>query len=554
MNNSLQFQRDTAEDISPSFFQNSQRLGNISVAEKPTDQVGEPMNDLDRRVESKRRKVGGGGGFTCCVPHCFSNNKRDRHLKFYEFPSGGSKEKQLLRKKWLHCISRKDFKPTSAHRVCSLHFPEGKKTYLNNIPSITPKTESRKPVKERATFKARNRVFEAKSGNSDENVDPKKNTEDIEQYANHNHAKIEDESNTCNFHVDLEAQIKLLKEENTKLKAERDAEKKINVTLHKMLGVAKENNFSVESIKNDPKLCRFYIGLPDYATFYALFKSFDSVVHNLIYYGSTTNAEKISSSDYVKHGPKRSLTPEQEFFLVLVRLRLGLLEEDLAHRAGITQSTMSKICITWIDFLHSRLRLFPIWPTRQCIDKTMPLCFKEMYPKTRVIIDCTEFFMEKASSVRSQSVTYSSYKHYNTAKALIGITPAGAVSFASDLYAGRTSDRQATNDCGILDLLEEGDSIMADKGFNIKEDLPKGVDLNIPPFLRGKEYLDLQEEQETRKIASVRIHVEHAISRIKTFRILNMVFPITMAAELNKILVICAYLTNFLPPLIVDKD
>ena len=86
------------------------------------------------------------------------------------------------------------------------------------------------------------------------------------------------------------------------------------------------------------------------------------------------------------------------------------------------------------------------------------------------------------SSLRSQSVTYSSYKHHNTAKALIGISPSGAVSFVSDLYAGRSSDKQITNDCGVLDLLEAGDSVMADKGFEIAGDLPQGVTLNIPLF------------------------------------------------------------------------
>ena len=91
---------------------------------------------------------------------------------------------------------------------------------------------------------------------------------------------------------------------------------------------------------------------------------------------------------------------------------------------------------------------------------------------------------------------------------------------------------------------------MADKGFGIEDDLPNGVALNIPPFLRGKEVLSAQEEQETRQIAAVRIHVERATSRIKTFRILSNVFPISMAPDLNKIWIICSQLTNFLPPLI----
>jgi len=46
---------------------------------------------------------------------------------------------------------------------------------------------------------------------------------------------------------------------------------------------------------------------------------------------SGTNSENLINSEHSNCGPKRSLTPEHEFFLLLVRLRLGLLEEDLAY-------------------------------------------------------------------------------------------------------------------------------------------------------------------------------------------------------------------------------
>ena len=36
-------------------------------------------------------------------------------------------EKAKRRRRWLHSISRKNFKPTTGHRVCSLHFKGGKK-------------------------------------------------------------------------------------------------------------------------------------------------------------------------------------------------------------------------------------------------------------------------------------------------------------------------------------------------------------------------------------------------------------------------------------------
>ena len=172
---------------------------------------------------------------------------------------------------------------------------------------------------------------------------------------------------------------------------------------------------------------------------------------------------------------------------------------------------------------------------------------------TRVIIDCTEILLkwQAHSEVKVQPILVTSH---NTAKGLIGISPAGAVTFVSDLYAGCSSDKQITKDCGILDLLEEGDSIMADKSFEIADDLPKGVTLNIPPFLRGNDHLSIEEETERRRIASVRIHVERAISRIKTFRILSTVYPIKLAPDLNKVWVICSYLSNFLPSLINDTE
>ena len=68
---------------------------------------------------------------------------------------------------------------------------------------------------------------------------------------------------------------------------------------------------------------------------------------------------------------------------------------------------------------------------------------------------------------------------------------------------------------------------MADKGFDIEEYLiPLGVKLNIPPFLRGKIQFDHSELIQTRCIASLRIHVERAMERIKNFHIFDRHCPL----------------------------
>ena len=54
----------------------------------------------------------------------------------------------------------------------------------------------------------------------------------------------------------------------------------------------------------------------------------------------------------LKPGPQRTLSVENEFFLVLCRFKVGLLEEDLATRFGISKSLVSKIVITWTKFIY----------------------------------------------------------------------------------------------------------------------------------------------------------------------------------------------------------
>ena len=67
---------------------------------------------------------------------------------------------------------------------------------------------------------------------------------------------------------------------------------------------------------------------------------------------------------------------------------------------------------------------------------------------------------------------------------------------------------------------------MADRGFDLEDDLPAGVTLNIPAFLDGQDQLSAEDEVVTRRIASVCVHVERAIARIKSFRILKQAFPL----------------------------
>ena len=108
------------------------------------------------------------------------------------------------------------------------------------------------------------------------------------------------------------------------------------------------------------------------------------------------------------------------------------------------------------------------------------------FPLVRIIIDCTEIYIEKPTTPSAQRATWSNYKQHNTIKAPVGISPDGIFTFVSKLWTGNSSNRQITEQSGFLDLLEPGDSIMADKGFNIRDLAPKKrVLLNVPPLCKG---------------------------------------------------------------------
>ncbi|XP_057299081.1 uncharacterized protein LOC130629759 [Hydractinia symbiolongicarpus] len=284
-------------------------------------------------------------------------------------------------------------------------------------------------------------------------------------------------------------------------------------------GLHVKKPFSIDEIKNDDKAISLYTGLQNYGVFEWLYNRIKPKAEKLSYFKGETSYSK-SNSNRKKTGPKRKLNTKSELFMTLIRLRLGELQ-----------------CLIY-------------WPSREENNGCYPKCFKD-FPNTIGIIDCTEGGLEKPSLAKAQAQTYSSYKSKNTWKKLLSITPCGTISFISKCYGGCASDRYITETCGILEKINPGDNLMADKGFNISDLLVgRGSKLIIPRFLKDKIRFTRKNCNRTSNIAKARIHVERAIARIKDFRILQGAIPVTMKDLLDDIFVICAAITNLAPPLV----
>ena len=247
----------------------------------------------------------------------------------------------------------------------------------------------------------------------------------------------------------------------------------------------------------------------------------------------------------------KSLSPANVFLLIMMKVRLNLLNQDLAFRFNIASSAVSKLLNAGLPAVAQKLSFLVRWPAKEDVIRTLPSVFKPSFRKCRVIIDCTEIFCERARNLTLRALTWSNYKHHNTLKILVGISPTGTVSFISKAFGGRASDKAITQKSGFLNILEYGDQVLADRGFLIEEELAsRGATLAIPSFTKGVKQLSMKNVENSRRLARVRIHVERMMERLKNFKILAGILPLSLVPHIDNIVMISAAVSNLQPGLI----
>ena len=131
---------------------------------------------------------------------------------------------------------------------------------------------------------------------------------------------------------------------------------------------------------------------------------------------------------------------------------------------------------------------------------------------------------------------WSSYKHHNTLKFLVGVAPNSMITFVSKAFCGSISDKEICLQSGFFDILEPYCSIMADKGFRISQECTaRQIQLSIPPGRRAHTQMLSGQVLKTKEIL-----VEQVIRRLKCFRILSQELPLNLVGHIDGILVTCS--------------
>ena len=275
---------------------------------------------------------------------------------------------------------------------------------------------------------------------------------------------------------------------------------------------------SYEAISQDSSLMKHFVGLTS-EQFRALHNFLNSIcpLDKISYWYSDGQTEnKIDNN-----GQEAKCSKEEMLYVCLLRLRRAYTIKSLAvilstPSRTIKETLVRKIFTTYIQLLYKVFRDMQdvMFPTRGKMRHFLPKVFKTM-KDVQCFVDCTEFHVQTLRNYARQGNTYSSYKHANTFKCLIAVTPNDGACFVSDLFEGDNDDVQIFRECGIMKHIRPHDVILADRGFTVQDllnplqaDIKISMGTNCAPLLADlflysyeNEFLDKLIKEGKRKLA-----------------------------------------------------
>lgn len=452
-----------------------------------------PNSSSKDRIRLQR--VQKGHGRYCNVPLCSVSGRFNGAISLHKFPKDPG-----LRTQWLANIRRLDLEVTGNTSLCSRHFESG---------MVTVSPAGRRYL----TPNAVPTLF---------------------HWNNYRSSQLPSvRGRPGDYHPGTQAAAAAVAEHDYAISSEAGNKELQGQSLQL------SQSFCLERFCSSPQDFCHFTGFPSYQHLVAFWSLIQEETVRMI------TAQKHVSSSTSSESPltrPTELLLIDELFLFLNFLATGCTQRELSLKFQVDRSTVSQIIVTWAHFLYTLLGSVSIWMSSAAVKRNRPRDFDGAYGNTQVILDCVEVRCQTPSAPLPQIEVFSHESHC-TFKALVGLSPHGALTFVSSLFHGSISDRELFRHSGIASLLTPDMDVMVDRGFFIDELVPGKV--HRPAFLFQPTQMSEVDVLKAQSVARLRVHVKRLLGRVKENKLLDTILPLSISGSINQVFAVSCLLTNY---------
>jgi len=270
----------------------------------------------------------------------------------------------------------------------------------------------------------------------------------------------------------------------------------------------------------------------------ALAELLATILPELVRRRAHAKQQRVNRHRRVGGGAKRTLSPAQEVLLVLIYLRHNVAHEVVAQMFDVSADTSENLFHEIVPLLRELFPANRLEAEKRFRSEAPTLQVEQI---DRVLIDSFETAIPRSSLNERQKRLYSGKKKRHTLKTQVVSDARGEILDVDGGHRGPAADKKIYEASAVAKQFPQAVK-QADLGY-------LGTTGVQTPHRkpRGGALTDAQRE-ENRQLASVRVHVEHGIRRLKGFKIVREnyrhaigLFPMVVSAvaglvHLNRIL------------------
>jgi len=236
---------------------------------------------------------------------------------------------------------------------------------------------------------------------------------------------------------------------------------------------------------------------------------------------------------------------QDRILMCLVHLRLNLTCTVMSYLFDLNESNVSRN----IDHIKGLLKDELPEPAKLMAAQKKINSVEELfrlYPGLKVIVDGTEQPIERPKNPEKQKTYYSGKKKRHTIKKQVTVNLEGLILDAPPAVEGKRHDYKVFQETETLgERIPKEVGVLLDSGYQGAGRGQEEGKVHLPKKATNLHPLSQEEKESNRKLSQLRIKVEHAIGRLKHFKILSERFRHPLDSY-DDIFSVIAGLVNFM--------